>query len=574
MNNPSAMVLASRRKNAIDDAILYSELSKIQPATQQDAAASGSSDSVNVVDELKVFQDLLADIGSRLATYIPNTQTTYAQDLKTLEDNIRSYIGPSPQFEIPTLKAYEESFFRKIQDTINFNKEAQETIKGAESERMLKNLVEAIAKNLGDDKATLKHSLEKKNWDPALLCVQAALIECDEMPQDSRVALWNSFKNLLPRNKQAKDDPNKDREPNPADQATQPIWKQSIYNITVFSDSDEIKPEVEKGVADLKNWIANAVDNWLKTTSINVEKIAQTITDHLSKRYAELVKTTMLTDPVTIQNWVTTAFGEIRKDPNVNLGAMLNTVVLDGIRDALVQCALKLVPNGESISFATALKTELNANLNRLRTPRKDDMDRPENQADAIQRAFDKYAVSGAQGQFLAASANLHDVKALEADVLSAIDVISNDITTGLPKIYAEMALGMAQAVNDARGDYTLFITSYRNAFPNSQGNPDAKAGENAIEAATNLVEMAGQLKPFADQRLAIDRQAMANAIALIVSSYEGALNTEYAALKDSKDSYFNALSDYMNSKMLHKVREHEVAAVRQAELQLLSLFR
>lgn len=573
------MVLASRRKKPIDDAILYSELSKIQPATQQDAAASASSDRVNVVEELKVFQALLADIGSRLATYIPNTQTTYAQDLKTLEDNIRSYIGPSPQFEIPTLKAYEESFLRKIQDIINFNKEAQETIKGAESERMVKNLIEAIAKKFGDGKATLNLSLEKNNWDPALLCVQAALIECDEMPQDSRVALWNSFKNLLPPNKTGDADPKKadtknDSQSAQANQATQPIWKNSIDKITVFSGSDEIKPEVEKGVANLKNWIANAVDNWIKGTSINVENIARTITDHLSKRYAELVKTTMLTDPVTVQNWVTTAFGEIRKDTNVNLGAMLNTVVLDGIRDALVQCALKLVPNGESISFATALKTELNANLNRLRTPRKDDMDRPENQADAIQRAFDKYAVSGAQGQFLAASANLHDVKALEADVLSAIDVISNDITTGLPKIYAEMALGMAQAVNDARGDYTLFITSYRNAFPTKGENLDAKDGEEAITKATLLVEMAGQLKPFADQRLAIDRQAMANAIALIVSSYEGALNTEYAALKDSKDSYFNALSDYMNSKMLHKVREHEVAAVRQAELQLLSLFR
>lgn len=574
------------RASGIDDSILYKELSRIPLPSQPPSSSStpndaGSPKPVDIVAELDAFRVILDSMALRLETSVPDSQVRFVQDLKALEDNLRGYVGPSPQFEVPSLDKFAAAFSSTIEATLSAVSDEQQKINDAVIRTKRDSLLKAIATSASNDKAQLNVN-GSADATRVLLCIESALIDCADLSQESKVHVRDSFRDLL--------SPAQPQAPKPA-----PANARKDSNVSAGKATTTVGPSPSSpGItSEITTMAANGVANWpanpssvypnlsaaiglvLTQSPPNVGAIRDTLVTRLKTRYPALVPESLKADPITLQSWVTTSLDEIARESRVAPLDQLTTDTMGALRDALVQSALQLIPNNESMSFATALKQEVLANLAKLSTPTGSSPNRPATRDEAIQMAFDKYAASGVQGQFLAASANLHDVKALQTSVLAAIDIIRDDITNGFPNSYAQLALKTAQAVSAAWGDHRTFINAH-NGLLKTAGKPElpmTQDGPDAVSSAAQVVQMAGQLKPFVDGRLAGDRSLMDKAIHLIVDAYDKALAKEYDALQGSKDGYFKALDRYMNSKMLLDVQRHEAEAVREARSQLVSLF-
>jgi hypothetical protein len=558
MSTITDLATTSKRASSIDDSLLYKELSRIKAPAQAPLPSSASSNPiplqpVDIFAELDAFRVILDDMAMRLETSVPSSQVRFVQDLKALEDNLRAYVGPSPQFEVPTWEKFAAAFSSKIRETLSSAEKEQKKINDAAILTKRDNLLNAIANSALNDKALLDAAPDPTR---VLLCIESGLIDCEDLSRDSKMHIRDSLRSILLTAKPASTD---------AKKVTTDIAKMAARN-------DNTRPESPSAEYP---YLSSAITEALSKSALDVTAIQNAIVKRLEIRYPALVPESLAADPIALQSWVSMSMAELSGDSRVAPLDKLTTDTLATLRDALVQSALQLVPNSESMSFPKALKKEMLLNLAKLSTPTGSSPERPATRDEAIQMAFDKYAASGVQGQFLAASANLHDVKALQTSVLAAIDTISNDITNGFPNSYAQLALKTAQAVSAAWGYHRTFISAF-NGLPTAKGDPKESpkaSGPGAVSSAAQVVQIAGQLKPFVDGRLNSDRSLMEEAISRIVDAYEKALSMEYKALQGSKDDYFEALDRYMNTKMLLDVQRHEVQAVRDSRSELVSLF-
>lgn len=213
---------------------------------------------------------------------------------------------------------------------------------------------------------------------------------------------------------------------------------------------------------------------------------------------------------------------------------------------------------------------------------------------DVVDAVFKKFSITGAQGQFVAASLHFHEISRLSANISHSLSLLEGDVSNKLSNEYAENAVVTARQISVARSAVAEFAQSIKDlsgqSIPkgdsqlaksietlsnigsslNTPPNKDAMA--QAETACIKLTSMAGQMQPFLDDRVAKDVESVKQLLGTLRDNFQQALDTEYDSLKETKSVYFEQFDHFIGAKFAMETHRFEARAINEARNLLTSL--